>query len=376
MNFIIEKDTLTAGLQQMMNIVGTKLTMPILANVLIEAVADRNQITFSTTNLDIGIRCAVTAQVAQSGSITLPAKKFASIVKALPDREIAFELEGEVCVCLSSGGSRFKVLGLPASDFPKLPQLNFDQKIEINQMQLVRMLKNISYAQSRDENRYILNGVYFFVEDSKAHFIATDGRRLALISTELPECDLQESVIIPAKTIAELERTLGVGENVQIVVTDKQVAFSIDVEAEKAGGICDSIYIVSKILEGKYPNYKQVIPSALDYRIRLDREQLLAVVQRVALVADEKNYSVRLKLSNNALEVFAKSSVYGEACENLPIAYDGELVEIGFNPHFLTDPLKVLTNDEIYFEFKNGFSPGVIKTMDTFLYVIMPLRTS
>jgi DNA polymerase-3 subunit beta len=236
------------------------------------------------------------------------------------------------------------------------------------------MLKSISYAQSRDENRYILNGVYFLAEENHIHFIATDGRRLALVSNEMPNCSLQSNVIVPAKTIGELERTLGIGENLRILMTDKQIAFSIDVEVDHESGICDNIYIISKIVEGKYPNYRQVIPSLSDYRVRLDREQLLAVVQRVALVLDEKNYSVRLKLSNNLLEVSARSSTYGEACENLPMTYDGEGVEIAFNPQFLTDPLKVLTNDEVYFEFKNDLSPGVIKTNDTFLCVIMPLR--
>ncbi|MDR1435347.1 MAG: DNA polymerase III subunit beta [Puniceicoccales bacterium] len=374
MKFVIEKDALIAGLQQVVNIVGTKLTMPILSNVLIEAIADRNQIALSTTNLDIGMRCVVSARVAESGSVTLPVKKLASIVKVLPADGVECEMEDNALLRLSSGGSRFKILGLASDDFPKLPQLDMDQRIEINQMQCVRMLKSISYAQSRDENRYILNGVYFLAEENHIHFIATDGRRLALVSNEMPSCNLQKNVIVPAKTIGELERTLGIGENVRILMTDKQIAFSIDVKSDQEGGICDSIYIISKIVEGKYPNYKQVIPSASDYRVRLDREQLLSVVQRVALVSDEKNYSVRLKLFNNLLEVSARSSAYGEACENLPIVYDGESVEIAFNPQFLTDPLKVLANDEIYFEFKNELSPGVIKTNDTFLCVVMPLR--
>jgi DNA polymerase-3 subunit beta len=314
--------------------------------------------------------------VIQPGNITLPVKKFASIVKVLPDQEVHFELEGEVLVRLSSGGSHFKILGLAADDFPKLPQLSIDQKIDVNQKQLVRMLKSISYAQSRDENRYILNGVYFLAEDNSIHFIATDGRRLALVSQEAPGCNFQKNVIVPAKTIAELERTLGIGEGVQILMADKQIAFLVDVESGHSGGICENIYIVSKIIEGKYPNYKQVIPSSSDYRVRLDREQLLSVVQRVALVADEKNYSIRLKLSDNLLEVSAKSSVYGEARENLPIVYGEEQVEIAFNPQFLVDPLKVLANEEVYFEFKNELSPGIIKTNDTFLCVIMPLRIS
>jgi DNA polymerase-3 subunit beta len=372
MKFVAEKDTLITGLQQVMNVVGTKLTMPILSNVLMEAIADRDQVALSTTNLDMGICCSVSAQVQQSGRITLPVKKMASIVKALPGKEVTCTMENDVWIRIESDSSHFKILGLAADDFPALPQLETEQKIEVNQMQLARMLKSISYAQSRDENRYILNGAYFLVENSSLNFVATDGRRLALTSSEISGCNIQKSVIVPAKMIAELERTLGIGENVRIFMTDKQIAFSIDVTSENNLG--DTIYIVSKIVEGKYPNYKQVIPSSSDYRVRLDREQLLSVVQRIALVADEKDYSVRLKFENDSLETSARSASYGEAREVLPITYKEKTVEIAFNPQFLIDPFKVLTSDEIFFEFKDEFSPGIIKTNDTFLCVIMPLR--
>jgi DNA polymerase-3 subunit beta len=372
MKFVVEKDTLIAGLQQVMNVVGTKLTMPILSNVLIEATADGDQVALSTTNLDMGICCSIAAQVEQSGRITLPVKKLTSIVKALPGKEVTCVMDSDVLVRVESDGSRFRVLGLSADDFPALPRLEAGQKIEVNQMKLARMLRSISYAQSKDENRYILNGVYFLLENSSLSFVATDGRRLALTSSEIPGCDIQKSVIVPAKMIGELERTLGVGENVRIFITDKKIAFSIDVSTENNLG--DTIYIVSKIVEGKYPNYKQVIPSSSDYRVRLDREQLLSVVQRIALVADDKDYSVRLKFSDNLLETSARSVSYGEAREALPIAYDEKSVEIAFNPQFLVDPFKVLASDEIFFEFKDEFSPGIIKTNDTFLCVVMPLR--
>ena len=371
MKFVIEKDALISGLQHVMNIVGTRLTMPILSHVLLEAL-EEGKITLSTTNLDIGIRCQIPAQVEQAGKITLPVKKLVPIIKSFAAKEVTFESDNGQLVSISCGSSHFKVLGLDVEEFPQLPRLEVEQKIEVNQMQFVRMLKSISYAQSKDENRYLLNGVYFLLEEGKLHFIATDGRRLALIANEIPECLLQREVIVPAKTILELERTLGIGENVRIMMTDKQIAFLIDVADDK--GVADSIYIVSKIIEGKYPNYKQVIPSALDHRIRIDREQLLSVIQRISLVADEKNYSVKLAFENNALEVSARSEAYGEAREIIPIAYEEERKEIAFNPQFLSDPLKVLTSDEVYLEFKNELSPGVIRTNGTFLCVIMPLR--
>lgn len=370
MKFSIEKEALIAGLQQVMNVVGTRLTMPILSNVLLEATPER--LVLSTTNLDIGMRCLVKADVSEPGSTTLPVKKLASIIKALAAKTVTFNAEDNEQVHISGGGSRFRILGLPADDFPRLPQLEVEQKVTLQQMQFSKMLKSISYAQSRDENRYLLNGMYWLVENEKLHFIATDGRRLAMIANDVPGCPLQRSVIVPAKTVIELERTLGIGENAQIMMTDKQIAFLFDVAGE--GSITDSIYVVSKIVEGNYPNYKQVIPSTLDHHIRIDREQLLSVIQRIALVADEKNYAVKLAFSKNSLEISAQSQAYGEAREVLPIAYEDEDVAMGFNPQFLCDPLKVLTSDEIAFEFKNEMSPGVIRTNDDFKCVIMPLR--
>lgn len=374
MEFTVEKEALVTGLQQVMNVVGTRLTMPILLNVLIEANAEQRQIRLSTTNLDIGICCAVAANVTKSGAITLPVKKLASIVKAMPAKEITFALQEESLVEVTSGGSHFRILGLPAKDFPQLSRLD-GEPITLGQDQLLRMLKRVSYSQSKDENRYILNGVYFLVEEGALNFVATDGRRLALISDKLDGSVIKEpkkGIIVPARTIAELERTLGIGEQVRIVMADRQIAFSLDVADSE--GVQDSIYMISKVVEGKYPEYKQVIPPGLEHCVKVERERLLEVIQRVALVADEKNYSIRLRFEKNTLTLSAKSPSYGEASEILPIVYEEDPVTICFNPQFLMDPLKVLTNDELTFEFKDELSPGVIKTNDTFLCVVMPLR--
>jgi len=184
------------------------------------------------------------------------------------------------------------------------------------------------------------------------------------------------SIIVPAKTVAELERLLGHGRYVDLRFNEKQLAFDIavDVSEEKEVTLEGSIGLISKVVEGRYPNYRQVLPTSTEHRVQIERELLAETVQRVALVASEKNYLISLRLADHALEVSAKSAEYGEAHESFGITYDETPVSIAFNPQFLVDPLRILPDDSIFFEFKDEMSPGVLKAADRFVCVIMPLR--
>lgn len=374
MEFKINKDHFSNGLQQVLNVVGTRSAMPILGNVLIEASADH--ISLTTTNLDIGIRCRITAEVTTEGSITLPVRKLATIVKELPQQEVFFELASNNQAKITSGGSIFKVMGIGTDEFPPLPSFENQHVFKLEQNDLANMLKSVSFAQSSDENRYILNGVYFNFSDENLTLVATDGRRLALTSYEL-EADSSDtgSLILPAKTVSEIERLVGKGESVKIAFNDRQVAFEIAIEDEEGNsGLIDHIYLVSKIVEGNFPNYRQVIPKETEHRIKIERELFLECVHRAALVTSEKSNSIKLKISNNLMEIMGCSSEYGESHESMGIAYEGPDVQIAFNPTFLMEPLRALSHDEIFFEFKDELSPGLVKTLNQFLCVIMPLR--
>lgn len=374
MEFKINKDHFSNGLQQVLNVVGTRSAMPILGNVLIEASADH--ISLTTTNLDIGIRCRITAEVTTEGSITLPVRKLATIVKELPQQEVFFELASNNQAKITSGGSIFKVMGIGTDEFPPLPSFENQHVFKLEQNDLENMLKSVSFAQSSDENRYILNGVYFNFSDENLTLVATDGRRLALTSYEL-EADLSDtgSLILPAKTVSEIERLVGKGESVKIAFNDRQVAFEIAIEDEEGNsGLIDHIYLVSKIVEGNFPNYRQVIPKETEHRIKIERELFLECVHRAALVTSEKSNSIKLKISNNLMEIMGSSAEYGESHESMGIAYEGPDVQIAFNPTFLMEPLRALSHDEIFFEFKDELSPGLVKTLNQFLCVIMPLR--
>ena len=374
MKFKINRDHFTNGLAQVLNVVGSKATMPILSNVLIEA--EKDHITLTTTNLDLGIRCKIKADVKEGGAVTLPVKRLATIVRELPNVDVTFDASPNHQVKLASGGSNFRIMGIGKEEFPPLPEFGDEKSFTLEQAELTAMLKSVAYAQSTDETRYILNGVYFNFRDGKLSLVATDGRRLALVSKELEvPATSAGAIILPAKTVNELARMLDKGEKLKISFNDRRAAFQINTDKD-ASGLTDSIYLYSKVVEGNYPNYQQVIPKETHQRIKLERELFLQCIHRAALVCSEKSNSVKLKLTSNLLEITAQSPDFGEAHESMAIGYSGPDLQVAFNPSFMMDPLKALNKDEVFFELKDEVSPGVFKTLDSFICVIMPVRLS
>ena len=374
MKFKINRDHFANGLAQVLNVVGSKATMPILSNVLIEA--EKDQISLTTTNLDLGIRCKIKAEVKETGSVTLPVKRLATIVRELPNVDVTFDASPTHQVKLTSGGSNFRIMGIGKEEFPPLPEFGDEKAYTLEQAELTAMLKSVAYAQSSDETRYILNGVYFNFKDAKLSLVATDGRRLALVSKELDvPAASAGAIILPAKTVGELTRLLDKGEKLKINFNERRAAFQIATDKDTSG-LIDHVYLYSKVVEGNYPNYNQVIPKETHQRIKLERELFLQCVHRAALVCSEKSNSVKIKLSSNLLEITAQSPDFGEAHESMAIGYSGPELQVAFNPVFVMDPLRALTKDEIFFELKDEVSPGVFKTLDSFICVIMPVRLS
>ena len=374
MKFKINRDHFSNGLQQVLNVVGSKATMPILSNVLIEA--EKDNISLTTTNLDLGIRCKIKAEVKETGSVTLPVKRLATIVRELPNVDVSLDSSPNHQVKLNSGGSQFRIMGIGKDEFPPLPDFGEDKSFSLEQAELVNMLKSVAYAQSADETRYILNGVYLNFRDGKLSLVATDGRRLALISKELEfPATNSGSIILPAKTVGELLRLLDKGAKMKISFNERRAAFQIATEKDTSG-LVENIYLFSKVVEGNYPNYQQVIPKETHQRIKLERELFLQCVHRAALVCSEKSNSVKIKLTSNLLEITAASPDFGESHEAMAISYSGPDLQVAFNPQFILDPLRALTKDEVFFELKDEVSPGVFKTLESFICVIMPVRLS
>jgi DNA polymerase-3 subunit beta len=374
MKFKINRDHFANGLAQVLNVVGSKATMPILSNVLIEA--EKDHISLTTTNLDLGIRCRIKAEIKDPGAVTLPVKRLAGIVRELPNLDVTVDGSPNHQVKLTSGGSTFKIMGIGKEEFPPLPEFGEEKAHSLAQSELATMLRSVAYAQSNDESRYILNGVYFNFRDGRLFLVATDGRRLALVSKEMEiPADAAGAIILPAKTVGELTRLLDKGEKVQISFNDRRAAFQVATDKD-ASGLVDNIYLYSKVVEGNYPNYQQVIPKETHQRIKLERELLLQCVHRAALVCSEKANSVKIRLTSNLLEITAQSPDFGEAHESMAISYSGPDLQVAFNPAFVMDPLKALSKDEVFFEVKDEVSPGVFKTLDNFVCVIMPVRLS
>ena len=364
MKFSATKEKLLEGLQQVQNVVSTRTTLPILSNVLLQA--KEGAVHLTTTDLDVGVRGSFEANVDKIGATTLPARRLFTIIRELPSSEIAIEVDGKNAASIRSGQSFFKILGLPEEEFPPLPKFENAKVVTMRQKDLHDGLRKTAYAISTDETRYVLNGVLFSFKENKLTLVATDGRRLAMLDIELEFPRSHEAeIIVPTKAVTELQRLLKDDGEVKISVGSGQIAFDLN-----------NTLLVSKLIEGNYPNYKQVIPSEAKERVTLERETFLNSLRRVSLLASDKSNSIKLNFSKNNIEITANTPEVGEARESLPVAYKGRDFSIAFNPEFLMAPLRNLTEDEVFFDLIDEMSPGVLKIQTPFLYVLMPMRVS
>jgi len=369
MNLSVEKDQLIHGLQSVQNIVTTRTTLPILSNVLLRA--GDNKLEFTATDLDVSISCSVEANVKKKGASTIPVKRFFGIVRELSSLEIELEVDEKNACSVRAGASFYKINGLSADEFPPIPTLKDEKKITISQEKFRGMLRKTSFAISTDESRYVLNGIFLSLKEHKITMVATDGRRLALVDEEvdIPEAS-QGEFIIPTKTVNELTRLLGEKGQLEIRFGENQAAFTL---SDDKGF---TILIISKLVEGNYPNYRQVIPNETKERVALPREELLAAVRRAQIMTSDKANSIKMAVSRNNLAITANSPEVGEARESLAINYKGKEMAIAFNPAYLIEPLNALTEDEVFLELIDELSPGVFKINGPVLYVVMPMRLS
>jgi len=364
MKFSISKEALLEGLQKVQHVVSTRTTLPILSNVLL--VAKNGRLTFTTTDLDVGITGSVEAKIEKEGATTLPAKRLVNIVRELPASEVEISVDAKNVASIQSGPSFFKIIGLGQDDFPPLPDFEGAKEFRMPQQQLRDGLKKTSYAISTDETRYVLNGIYTSFRDGKLTLVATDGRRLAMVENDLDfPASHETDVIVPTKAVQELMRLLGDAGEVLIRLSDSQIAFSIGEHL-----------LISKLIEGNYPNYRQVIPGDSTERVELPRESTFDTVRRVSLLSSDKSNSVKLVFGANTVEVTANSPDVGEARETMEVAYGGKPMQIAFNPEFLMAPLRNLESDTVYLDLIDEMSPGVIRIDGSFLYVIMPMRVT
>jgi DNA polymerase III subunit beta len=364
MKFRISKEALLDGLQKVQHVVSSRTTLPILSNVLIVAKGDR--LHFTTTDLDVGITGAVLANVDKEGATTLPAKKIVNIVRELPASEVEVSVDGKNVATIVSGAAHFKVNGLSDAEFPPFPDFMGAKEFKIQQNDLRDGLKKTSYAISSDETRYVLNGIFTSFRDGKMTLVATDGRRLAMAESDLEfPASHETDVIIPTKAVQELQRLLGTEGDMTLRLSDNQVSISVG----------DTV-LVSKLIEGNYPNYRQVIPSDANERVELPREALLDTVRRVSLLSSDKSSSVKLLFADNKVEISANTPDVGEAREEMLVKYEAKPIQVAFNPEFMMAPLRNLETENVYLDLIDEMSPGVIRIDSSFLYVLMPMRVT
>lgn len=362
MKFNITKETLLKKTQIVQNAISTKSSLPILSNILIEALD--NSIVFTATDLDIGIVSTEPVKPQVTGFVTIPAKKFFDIIKELPDAEVAFSVKKNNLVHIECPQCVFKIMGLPKDEFPQLPEFKDKDSVTIEQKRLKTMLDMTNFAMSKDETRYQLNGILFTIKPNYIRLVATDGRRLAMaeMKAQLPKTQ-DRKFIVPSKTITELGRILTNEGVVKISFGENQVSFDIG-----------PTKVISRLIEGEFPNYEQVIPKEAKEKVKVSREKFLSATKRAALFTNPDSMAVKIELAKDKM-VLSKSTPYiGEAREEIEVDYKGKELAIGFNPDYLADVLKNVDQDYVQFEFVDADKPGVMRIGDEYAYVVLPMQ--
>ncbi|MFH1338704.1 MAG: DNA polymerase III subunit beta [Candidatus Omnitrophota bacterium] len=361
MKFSIDKDQLVKGIQVVQNIISSKSNLPILSYLSIETFNSGIHIT--TTDLDIGITCELSAEIEEAGKVVLPAKKFGDIIREFPEDVININTKKNNLTLIESRLCQFKLMGLPYEEFPKLPKFTNQEIIKIDQENFKKILSLVSFAVSYDETRYVLNGILCQIQKDNISLVATDGKRLAFYQKKITQgANKNIEIIIPVKAIHELNRNLtGEGE-IMLGVGLNQILLDFG-----------KIQIFSRLIEGEFPDYKQIIPPSSSNKIKIDREQFLLAVKRASLLSTLDYQAVKLEVLKNKLVISKSTPDIGESREELSCEYAGKDMIIGFNPNYLIDVLKNLEDEFIEFEITDSEKPGVIRS-DGYIYIVLPMR--
>lgn len=366
MKLSLERNTLLETLGHVQNVVERRNTIPILSNVLMTAGDDT--INLVATDLDIEIAEQAEANVRAPGEVTAPAHILYDIVRKLPDgAEVSLMVGGDGRLEVEAGRSHFTLPLLPAGDFPKLAANDFTHEFTLKKDELARLIDKTKFAISTEETRYYLNGIYLHTPDGKLRAVATDGHRLALAEMEAPKGtrDLP-GIIIPRKTVAEIRRLSDdSSNNIQIAVSDAKIRFKVG-----------TAVLTSKLIDGTFPEYDRVIPKSNDKDLTIDNKVFASAVDRVATISAEKSRSIKLNLDKDSLILTVNNPEHGKANEDMPVNYDSDPLEIGFNAKYLLDVSSQIEGRDVHFYLADPASPALITDMEdpNALFVLMPLR--
>jgi DNA polymerase-3 subunit beta len=346
--------------------VSTRSAIQTLSGVLLHVADGRAEL--RATDTELGIRAGVEANVERDGSVVIPGRLLLDVARSLPGDSISLEYRAsEQDVEVKAGPSTFHLRTLPLEDFPKLPEQAGDVAISVPAAAFIETVDRVARSASRDETRPHLTGVLVTASGTALRMVATDSYRLSVKETSLDQPLAGElEVNVPARTLQELSRIAAASGADAITVTalENQVVFTVG-----------DIVLSSRLVDGRFPNYQQLLPESYEHELRIDRGELLEVVRRVSLLA-QKNAPLRLAFADGQLEVSAQTPDIGEASESLPVPFNGEPLAIGFNPEFFRDGLESAETDELVLKLISPLRPGLIQSGDDggFIYLVMPIR--
>ena len=367
MNFSIDRSPLLDALQNVQSVVEKKNTIPILGNILCSV--KNQELSLCATDLEVGIKVNLPIESQQDGKITLSAKHFLEIVKELPDKKLYFTSKDNSWVELVCGKSRFNIVSLPADQYPSFPDFEDKTYFESRTDVLLNMIDRTQFATSNDATRYHINGVFLeHLENSIMRMTATDGHRLSFVDNEvfLTNPEIKRGIIIPKKGLTEFRKLLEEGNSTLGLAFERGYVFAK----------FSNSHLFIRLIDGEYPDYRPVIPKAVDRSIKLDRQTFNSALKRVSLLANEKSRGVKLSLQEGLLTISSSNPDMGEAREEIDVEYVGESMEIGFNSKYLLECLSVMKSEKLEFQLKDRLSPGILRELNqqNHTYVIMPMR--
>src|SRR6185437_7688492 len=356
------RDDLLRGLGIGSRGVSTRTTVQILAGILLDA--RDGKLSLAATDMELSLRTTVEANVESEGSVVVPGRLLLDIARLLPETDVSLEHKLEEAVVeVRCGSASYRLHTYNAEDFPRLPETQGIELHEVDRETLLETVSRVSRSASRDESRPVLTGVLMRFEPGKLVMAATDSYRLSVKETAIEGTVPELEAIVPARALQELARVAQAGERIELGVHENQVIFSTG----------DAL-LTTRRIDGQFPNYKQLVPEAFDHELALPREELLDVVRRVAVMA-QRNSPLRLRFGDGELTVSAQTQDVGEARESLPVSFNGEPLEIGFNAEFLRDGIESVGGEQLRLKLISPLRPAVLQGEDdTFLYLIMPIR--
>ncbi|MDE1921262.1 MAG: DNA polymerase III subunit beta [Candidatus Omnitrophica bacterium] len=355
------KEELQAAIATVSNIVSPKATLPILSNMLLET--KESLLKLNTTDLDIGISCELPVHVYEQGAITIPAKRLGDIVRELPNGEVVITARKNNQIDIEGLNCRFKLNGLPKEEFPKFPEFKDKDAVLINQKDLKEMIGLTHFAVSYEESRYVLNGLLLEVAGDLVRMVATDGRRLAKMEKKLVHPTSKDfHIIVPIKAVNEINRNLKEEGQVSITYGATQVLFDID-----------GVLIATRVIEGEFPNYKQVIPKEINTKAKVRTQDLLAAIRRANLLSTPDFQAIKFELFKDKLVISKITPDVGESREEVSVEYGHQELIVGFNPQFFIDVLKNINDEYVPMEFLGPDKPCVLRLKE-YLYLALPMR--